>query len=119
MVQRLGELRILNQIDNQYSYRWLILASALALLLSGLAAIAFSGVPLDELQAWLSSWTVDGKADFLTPGRHQRLVMGTRVIGAACILLSALVWLFRRRIASWIGELTAGLAEMLGDLAQA
>lgn len=107
----------MNQIGKPYNHAWLI--AALALLLAGLAALFFSGTSMARLHAWLSAWRVDGKADFLTPQRYQRLVLGARAMGAALIVLSGLVWLLRRRVASLMGESAAGLAAIPTDLFQA
>jgi len=82
----------------------------------GIAALAFSWLPLNSLQAWLADSAFDGKADFLTMERHQKLVAGSRMMGAALIVIASIFWLLRRHMANLIKELLTGLGEIIHDL---
>jgi hypothetical protein len=98
------------------------LAKILALLIValilclGISALAFSWVSLASLQSWLSGATFDGKADFLTIGRYQKLVFGTRLLGAAFAILAVILWLLRRFIENLIKKLLTGVGEIVHDL---
>jgi hypothetical protein len=98
------------------------LAKILALLIValifclGVAALAFSWVSLTSLQSWLSGATFDGKADFLTIARYQKLIFGVRLLGAALLVLAAILCLLRRRMENLIKKLLSGIGEIIHDL---
>jgi hypothetical protein len=85
----------------------------------GIIALAFGWMSFASLQSWLSSAAFDGKADFLTIERYRKLVIGLRLLGAAFVVIAAVFWALRRRIAKMVQSFLGGLREIFGEIAEA
>ncbi len=92
-----------------------IIVKIVALFCLGAALIAASFQPFGPIKARIDAMAADGVAEGFTPQVYAGIVAKMRVVGAAVLVVAALVLAFREPLRRWLADLFGSFAALWRD----